>query len=369
MSDSKIKVRPYHAEDKFALLQIVEQVYGHIVQKRYAMLWDWWQNRNCLAIEERYRPTVVQREGVVVGFSGMQPRRFKIGSQELEGGFILDNFSSPEARGVGIALFRHLIESTELILGAPVSRANTLWKKLFGKDDIDVFHVRKGVRIIDPSAFLKVGKRTLLVHPIRWIWSCVEFTLGLLSPRIPGARLESVERFPSAIDELCNRWASMQTNSALRDQSYLNWRFSDSPIAYEKTLLWDGNTLAGFCVFRIGIMNGRRALLLVEILAHHRNLRGAYGSLLAHAVKYAREHGATDVQTFDSGCSALRWSMQRSGFFLKPESLALIGHFRHDKSDSCPIYKTQDWFISAGDSDFEFAYFNQGWESLEAVRV
>lgn len=366
MRDSSVEIRPYRPADRPFLLPMLERVYNQDVRRRHEILWDWWQDRHRLAPDPDLRPTVVEREGRIAGFMGMQFRRFKIGRQERTGVFASDSFTDPAARGAGIPLFRHLLASTDILLGAPVPRTNMLWKKVFGREEIDVFRVRKGKRVLDPAPFLSSGRWAALSLPARWAWDAAAAVLAAFGPRLRGAAIEEVERFPPEADDLCRRWLADRTNAAHRDATYLNWRFAESPVAYRKVVLRQAGAVAGLAAFRVGRMNGRRILLLVELLAAHRDLAGAYGSLIGHALAHGRRAGAADAQTLDAGCPALRRALRRWGFLFRDESMPVIGKMGDDRSDACPIYRVSDWFISAGDSDFEFTYFNQGRRELEA---
>lgn len=369
MSDAPTQVRNYESKDKPELLEILQRVYDPEVRRKHEFLWDWWQKWNCVAGDENHRPTVILRKGRLAGYSGAQPRRFKVGSREAVGIFTQDTFTDPGDRGVGILLVRHIIKSTEILIGAPVSRSNTLWKKVFGKENIEIFFIRKGKRVIDPYVFIPTRAKAIFGFPVRLFWRLAQAAIEGSAGRLKGAKVEPIGRFPVAVNPLCERWAASRTIAALRDADYLNWRYADSPMSYEKRLLWQGKELVGLAAFRLGVMNGRKVLLLVELLVHHARMREAYTSLLVEVLAFARRNGVSDVQTFDSGCDSMREAMKRLGFLFSSEKMPLLGKWLDDKSDDCPIYRTGDWFISAGDSDYEFSYFNQGWESLEASRA
>ena len=69
---------------------------------------------------------------------------------------------------------------------------------------------------------------------------------------------------------------------------------------------------------------------------------------------------ASDAQTLDAGCPALRRALARLGFF-RAEPLPVLGYLKGDIGEACTMYRPQSWFLSAGDCDFEFTYFKQGW--------
>lgn len=157
-------------------------------------------------------------------------------------------------------------------------------------------------------------------------------------------------------------------NAAIRDREYLEWRYCACPVRYRKRLLFADNRLLGLAVYRLAELNGRKVVLLVEILAFGPEISGAYGSLILDVLEFARRNRATDIQAIDPGCPDLRAAFRRCGFLFRPQDPPMVAKIRSDFGDPECIYRTAEWFVSAGDSDFEFAYFNQGWRSLEAIR-
>lgn len=188
MSESSIQFRTYENGDKAILMKILEDVYDAALRRRYEFLWDWWQKRSAFTNDDNHRPVVVLRAGKLAGFMGLQPRRFKIGAMQEEGVFIMDSFTHPSERGIGISLCRQIYKTNELFC-----------------------------------------------------------------PRLSSSHLEATTRFPDAGNGLCNCWAALQKNTALRDADYLNWRFTDSPVKYEKRLFWQGDVLVRLAAFRVAI--------------------------------------------------------------------------------------------------------------------
>lgn len=369
MSESNVLIRPCAKGDKEILLKILVEVYDESVMRRHELLWDWWQKRSQQASDENHRSMVVLRDGNVVGFTGLQPRTFKIGNNYESGVFVLDTFIHPRARGVGVSLYRHLINVMELMIGAPVERNAVFWKKMTKNENMEVFHIIKSKRIVDVSAFLPNSIRKIFQIPIRVLWSIYELILESRTPQIKGLTFQVIQKYPLGVDSMCKTWASMLKNVPLRDSEFLNWRFTQGPVKYENRLAWQSEQLIGVAAFRVTQMSNRRVLLIVEILAVHKNLVGAYGSMLIEILKFARKNNVSDVQGFDSGCASLHDAYQKSGFIFRQEKSSLLGQYHHDNSPTCPMFQVKDWFISPADSDFEFCYFNQGIDCLEAKIV
>ena len=176
----------------------MDQVYDANVRRRHEFLWDWLQARPQAELDGHV-PCVIQRDGRLVGYTGLLRRRFKVGSREVDGGFLIDTFTTPESRGAGIILLRHLIERTDLLMGAPRDRAEGLWKKMLDRTNLTAFNVRKAIRMVDPARFLPLPIRGIGAPPARLLASVLEFANRLSAPRLDSGRVETVVRFPAEV--------------------------------------------------------------------------------------------------------------------------------------------------------------------------
>lgn len=342
-------VRPYREKDKEEILPILERVYGASVRRRHEFLWDWWQLAPIGDGIRDHNPFVVARDGKVVGYTGVLRRRFKIGTRIVYGGYMVDSFTSPDSRGAGIALLRHKIQATDFLMGATNERFVELWRKMLGRRDLKALDVRKAVRLVDPAFIFPRPMRGILGPILRPPAGFVESAIRLFAPTLKKARLETVESFPPETEEFCSRWMETRCNAAVRDRIYLEWRFCASPLRYRKRLLMAGNGIQGLVVYRLAEMNGRKVVLLLEILALDPDIQKAHASLLLDVLEFARRNRVSDIQAIDSGCARLRSAMRKVGFVFRPETPYMVAKIKSDIGDQESIYRQGGWFVSAGD--------------------
>jgi hypothetical protein len=253
------------------------------------------------------------------------------------------------------------IAARDLCMGAPILRAHALWKRL-RKRTIVVREVDKRILVLDVRPFLaKRAVPRVLSELAQLGWGLYRrFELGRRSLSGRHLALETVARFPEDVDALGRAFASGFAFSVRRTADFLNWRYAEAPVAYEKCLLRDGGRLVGYAVFRVGTMNGRRLLFLLEAAAVE-SPRRYYERLLAHVAAAAMRHGVSDVQTLESGCPVFAEALDAWGYRRKREEVPVVG--------ACKVPWAEEicgarWWLTAGDGEFEFIFFNQGADEL-----
>ena len=356
------QARRYQPQDKERVLEIIERVWNTAIKEDHAFLWDWKHVLDATARNDCHVAQVVERNGRVVGYCGAIPVQYKVGGKIVEGAACMDIFTDPESRGSGVRLIKHLLNGVEILIGAAVPRSKELWHKLKNGDRIIVREVRKMVYLLDPTPLLRQkGLPEFLLPLFKKLWSVYDrfrFSRTAIS-RASLKRLERIDRFPIAVDALALEFSERFLCIAMRDHRSLNWRFSSCPFQYEKRLLWDGDRLVGYIVYRICKMNGRKVMLLVEILAIDRQDEN-YEIMLSHLEQVSQVLQVSDIQTIDPGCDALRHQLKRRGYFMKKEKIPVIGHIRRDLGLESDFYHDRNWYLSLGDADFEFVLFKQG---------
>jgi hypothetical protein len=358
-------VRAYRPSDRDRVLEIIGRVWDEARRRTYAFLWDWKHARDAQGGPGR-ESLVVERGGRVFGYAGAIPVRFRIGSDLVDGAFGIDTFVDPEARGLGKRLMRRQLAAGALLLGAGNERSRALYSHLSGRDTLKVKEARKMACVLDPAPLLKGrGVPAPLAGIARGLNRLLRRGLaGRAGRAAPGVRLERADRFPAETADLCAGFGRRFRHQVVRDMDYLNWRFADCPFGYEIRLLRDGGRLAGYVVYRLAMLNGRRVMLLVEIVATGKP--ALYDRImLDHIEAAAIASGACEIETIDPGCPVLRSVMRRKGYFHKREVLSILAYLG-DGRVSPPDFRARDaWWLGAGDADFEFIFFNQG----EASRV
>lgn len=353
-------VRSYLAKDKNAVFDIMQRNSGKEFSDDHKYYFDWLENLAERNKNKQNTSLIVESKGKVAGYLSVIPCNFKIGSQSLDTGFVFDVISDPNKRGVGIKLLRKIVYSNYLHFGAPGQRVETLWAKLAKNetDNIVVEKLIKVVSIVDPAQLLiKQGVPTIISAILASAWK-LAIRLNLRIADYNSSKILCLTKesdFPDDVDELFNQFAKGFYGIALKNKAFLSWRFCESPFNYEKLFLRDSGKLVGYLVYRRGLINGRKVILIVEAIAVGQQTK-YYRLMLNYVYKEALNTGVSDIQTNLSGCKAFWKILRNKGAFKKNDSCSIISNF--------PYFKAVDrvdgeisWFFSLADSDFEFANF------------
>jgi hypothetical protein len=329
--------------------------------------WDWRRALDGTTTHPGQVAQVLERDGRLLVYAGTFPARFRIDGALLEGACCSDLMSAPEARGSGLPLMRHLLATCGFLLGATSERNQVLWERLIERGSLTVRAARKMVLILDPGpALLARGAARPVVAAARAANSMARWLFGLASVGAPsGLTLETVSGFPAEIDGVCDEFSRRFRFQVARDRAYLDWRFTAGPLRYRIVLLRDRGMLRGYMVCRPGRLNGRRVLLLVEMLAVGRTGR-YYKMMLRRLLAEARAAGAAEIHTIDTGDPLLLGALRRAGFLRRAERLPIMAYVGPDRETPAGFYASGGWYVGLGDGEFEFTFFQQGADSQVA---
>jgi hypothetical protein len=360
----EIEIRGYQPRDRDRVLALIGRVWDEERRRNHEVLWDWKHARDGGAWGAGHLSRVIERRGEVVGYAGAIPARFLVDGEPVEGAFVMDTFVDPGARGIGLRLMRDRWAGAGFSVGAGNERARALWERVSGRARLVVRVARKMARVLDPAAILKQrGVPAPLAGALGRAHAGTRALLGRGARAAPGAAglvLEPVERFPEAIDALGLEFARGFRRSVLRDRCYLDWRFVAGPARYCIRLLRGaGGHLRGYVVYRPARINGRPAVLLIEMLAIGERAP-AYRAMLSHVEEEARACGAGEIQTLDPGCPILAAEMLRLGYFRRPEPHHILGYQAGPPGEASDFADPGTWYVALGDADFEHIFFNQG---------
>jgi len=365
-----IGIRTYRPTDRDRVLAMIGRVWDEERRRSHDFLWDWKHGRDAGPWSSGHLARVIERGGEVVGYAGAIPARFLIDGAVIEGAFAIDTLVDPAARGMGTRLLRDQFASGMLLLGAGNPRSRALYERVSGRPRLVVREARKMARVLDPAAILKHrGLPAPLAVAIRLAHRGVRALRGRRDAHrsAAGLVLEPVDRFPAGIDTLGLEFARGFRRSVLRDRQYLDWRFVDGPVDYRIRLLRDGERrLRGYLVYRPARINGRPAVLLVEIVAVG-EAAAAYSAMLAHVEEEALACGAGEIQALDPGCPILVAEMLRHGYFRRREPHYILGYQAGPAGAAADFTDDGGWYVGLGDADFEFIFFNQGVSSRIAA--
>lgn len=170
----------------------------------------------------------------------------------------------------------------------------------------------------------------------------------------PGARelppgVERLARFDHQAKWLWDRCADGFGASAIRDDTFLNWRFVERPaVRYERLGVRDaGGVLRGYGIYRSGEWAGRRSALVVDWLvppAEH----GVGELLLEGLLALARLDGERTLAALFPGWSPWFERFQRAGFLVEASRARLLARCFARKYDE--TWLREHWWTTLADT-------------------
>lgn len=261
--------------------------------------------------------TVAEVDGRIVAHAGVAVMRFRLGGEEVRGGYSVGAMTDPEMRGrqlffrVGCALYERMERE--------------------GYGFVAGFSNAQSYRIMTGPL-----ERTA-IRPFPW---CVKilrpFALARSLLGRPPARPPEAEPLPSArqgivisgcslgeerLDELWARCAPELRMAGVRDTAFARWRFGTRPDAnYRAMLASREGEAAAWAVYRSLELRGLRGGFIVDLLVAPGEAE-AGRVLLAALAEMGRREGAELLSALRPQSGAAAEALQRFGFRQIPERL------------------------------------------------
>jgi hypothetical protein len=260
----------------------------------------------------------------------------------------------------GQRLAVELRDTQPLVAGVNRPALNRYWKRVLG-DQVDICAVPMMVRALRPESIARSKLKSELVAKAAGIAGRVAIPI-YFRPRPrqapAGARVEPIPRFDARFDALWRDVAPGFSHLAVRDATYLNWRYCDAPDReYSRVAAWRGDDLLGWVVgrsFRDGqLAKGR----IVDILARRDDVE-TWHYLIDRAVAGFEAAGVDLVHGLGSTVGELVQAYRECGFRENPahaRESQYIAYNRIDGLDQDAFYNGDNWHVSLGDSDTDFA--------------
>jgi len=245
---------PADREQVFALMHAVGR--SHIDDAEF----DWWFERNPSSPR---LISLAHAEGRVVGIAAMSLFRMLLGGREEVAAVPVHVATEAEYRRQGVFSPLELRnEEGAAAAGGPITITfpNAVSHRIFVGDLgwRDLPGRRIWARLLRPSSVARylAGRAT---------------SGGGLRPPSADAlvdgdvRVEPLERFDAEAGELWR--ASADGNQFVRDETFLNWRYVDSPRDYRRFAAYRGSALGGFAVIGHTIKHGVSSGFLADLVA------------------------------------------------------------------------------------------------------
>ncbi len=261
--------------------------------------------------------TVAELDGQIVAHAGAVSARFRLGDEEVLGGYSMGAMTAPEARGR--RLFYHL------------------GRALYDRMEREGHAFVAGFSNAQSHRLMTGPLQRTAVRPFPWCvrvlrpLGAVAAQLGLAAARPPEAdpvpsRVAGIEIEPCAhgdarLDDLWNQCAASVRMGAVRDAAFANWRFATRPDAnYRSLLALRAGTPVAWMVYRSLEMRGLRSGFIVDLLVAPDQVE-AGRALLGAARELAKREGAELLSALLPGEGSAREALRRSGFWRIPERL------------------------------------------------
>ena len=325
---------PAEREQVFALMRRVGR--SHIDDAEF----DWWFERNPAG---GYLISVARAHGRVIGMAAMSYFRMLVdGSEQVVAVPVhVATESAYRRHGVFSTLeLRNERAAAQAGVRATITFPNAASHRIFVGDLgwRDLPRRRLWARPLSGAAVARYFARR----------SSRGGALRLASPEAyeaEGIRIAPLERFGAETDDVWRDAAAAGANQIVRDASFLNWRYVDSPRDYRRFAAYAASKLVGFAVIGHTVKHGVSSGFVADLVTRPRERRAA-GALLDRCV--AELAPGTDALIALPGRSQ-RPAFLRARFLPTHKRIRFIGK---PLDDSAVLETQRDWHFTLGDFDF-----------------
>jgi hypothetical protein len=302
---------------------------------------------------------ICRRDGAIVGQQAEIPLDLQIGRDQRRASWAVDLMvdGAWRLKGVGPGLMSTMVEGRSISLGLNLSEKGFTTFTRSGWADLGVVPVY--IRPLD-------ARKALAVAPVpprlRRSAPVIDPALRLADAaaaaaiRASGARLLPVERFDERLDEVWADAADHYPVLARRDLAATGWRIDQRPDAarLRRYLLVRRGRVQGYAVLRPTSWSGESVVVVADYLAPPRWVP----ALLLAAGQAARRDGAvamvvkTRNEPADRGLRAAGFLRRRHG---ADPPIQLVVRCTDEPGICALVSEPGNWFVTAADSDLEYA--------------
>jgi len=351
---SEWTIRSATLDDRDGALALMDRSSGP--EKNRAALWDWAFMHNPHTSDLYY--VVADTGAALVAQYAAVPVAMQHHGQRIRG--LLSMFTATDPAFQRRGLFRTLAQTLydnakdtcPLVFGFPNHQSGPTFYKHLGWVDLRPFpHLRRplrnggghpggtwattlGARALDAAG--RIGRdRTITVLP--------------------------VDSFTGVSDQIWNQVKPHAGTAIVRDESFLNWRFVESPFEYLRLVAMRDEEPVGIAVLGTNRSNGKARLM--ELMVVPGEKLGVTRTLLSHVIELATESGAYGLGFIATPRHPQWKAMLAAGFLpisripFQPSSInertSSFG-VRINSSTVTPsqVLHIDDWHLSSADQDW-----------------
>ena len=309
-----------------------------------------------------------QEKGTTVGARPVFPWRMKILDAQVVVTQAGDALTHPDYRGLGI--FTALVKAAwselrqqaiPITYSFSVDGSLSVYRKVkigpepyTGCHEIGFFR-----RMVRPLQLHELLVRTFGRNVFSKCLSRASAVLLRLPLAIPACNrsrpliIKELRHFDRRFDVLWERASTPYKVLTVRDCTFLNWRYINTPSKRHIVLsAEEGKEVLGFAVFEIGeSVEGSKEGHLVEVfaIADPRVVR----SLLTAVMKYCLKHNVSKISAWSLEGSDYARTLRRAGFIPRPDRLSFAVHIHADTPYAHVLLDSKNWFVTLGDRDLE----------------
>jgi N-acetylglutamate synthase-like GNAT family acetyltransferase len=360
-------VRPATPDDSPAIAGVLDRTLGSRPYEQRLALWKWRVDRNPARTGAFPSFLVVEEKGRIVGVQGLIPLRMKAGDKELPISCSCDLAVDPAARSAGMklklaALSRelsplHLSTSanepackiTVALGGKEVSWCRRKWIMPLKASGL----MSRGWAEKGGAAGVIAGASAAIMKPVDWMMA---ISRSLKTPKaVAGGNIVDIEGFDVRFDRFWEELAKEHVILAVRNSSYLNWRYSGYPFPGIRSFeLSRGKQLLGFSVIHIAVDEDRLRFAAILELAGRTGEDGVPEHLLGEAIRRARGAGAHYVIARTSPSE--EESFRKMGFLARDMSHSPVTYKNNSDVPKELFADDRNWYVTLGDGDGCYYY-------------
>lgn len=352
-------IRKYKDGDEREINDVFNEIFN---EKRSLEEWFWKFKKNPLG--DVNMVTVAESQGKIIGQYAILPCILKYKDKVLRSGFAVDNFVHPDFRGGMKGIQRMMLDyqvgvfneaGAPFGLGFPNREAYIVGKRIFKYKDIGKMPVlfrRLHWRLAFKKRFPRLPN--FLITLIQYI-SSLGFKILIYTKyksNLKGVKIRKVDSFDERFNLFWEKIKEQYNIIVVRDQKYLNWRYSKPGFNYQIFVAESGNDVVGYAVTGIKKNAEETVGNIVDIVVD--NTYGVDSALIKRALLDLSSRKVDYALCWmlpDRGI----YTILRSFGFTEIEAFPAVNIvyvvFNFEEVDEMYIKETKNWYLTMADSD------------------
>lgn len=317
--------------------------------------WQWMYVESARRLGLEPRVWLYRDAGRIVGHNGAIPVRLKVGSQVLTTAWFVETMVLEEYRSQAVGSRLMLQAREDLPFSISLGQTEQMREIILKLGWYEVAPLQTAQLLVRPETVLK-GKLSSPAALAAGSFLRASTAVRTMLQARPRFDVQQVARFETRHDELWEESARDIACGAVRDASYLNWKYVDQPGQdFLRLEIFERDALRGVVVlmFRDADESYQyRRAFIVEVVAPQSD--GRLLKQLVHvAGEAAAERGADAVLCLHVS-RALTRALRQAGFMMREPGRFLVVNPGDLPDESRRELLTADgWFVTQGDSDID----------------